>query len=242
MKVDDYGCFYADTRLLKAHLFPLLLDSVREADLLRWMAECQKAGLIVLYESDGKKYLQIVDFKQRLDKAKSKYPLPSSTDFPETVNEFPAEREGENEVESENEPEVKRAKALPGARAPLRKFEDGESLLKEEFSSLEIPTTTAEAWQVVKDWISNNKPQFVEPYFTAWNIFATFYKLTKMRDVPASRRKKFNVRIKEKGFDFLEILGKVRGSETLKSASWFTFDWLIENDRNYLKVLEGNYR
>ena len=42
MKVDDYGCFWADTRLLKANLFPLKLDKIREADMLRWMAECQK--------------------------------------------------------------------------------------------------------------------------------------------------------------------------------------------------------
>src|SRR5688500_18392617 len=77
MKADDYGCFYADTRLLKANLFPLLLDIVREADISRWMAECQKAGLIALYEVSGKKYLQIQDFRQRLDKARAKFPLPT---------------------------------------------------------------------------------------------------------------------------------------------------------------------
>jgi hypothetical protein len=97
MKVDDYGCFHADTRLLKAHLFPMLLDSIREADLLRWMAECQKAGLIVLYEVATKKYVRILDFKQRLDKANSKYPLPPVNDFPEPVNDFPAELEEEVE-------------------------------------------------------------------------------------------------------------------------------------------------
>lgn len=102
MKVDDYGCFVADVRLLKANLFPLLLDSVREADLLRWMTECQKAGLIVLYECSTKKYVQIIDFKQRLDKARAKYPLPIFvTEFPEVVTEFPAELEVELEVEKE---------------------------------------------------------------------------------------------------------------------------------------------
>ena len=75
MKVDDYGCFWADTRLLKANLFPLKLDKIREADMLRWMAECQKAGLIVLYEVNQKKYLQIIDFRQRLDRAMSSIPV-----------------------------------------------------------------------------------------------------------------------------------------------------------------------
>lgn len=94
MKVDDYGCFYADTRILKSNLFPLLLDNVREADLTRWMAECQKAGLVVLYENAGKKYLQILDFRQRLDRAKSKYPLPQDvTDSQEVVNDWPPELE-----------------------------------------------------------------------------------------------------------------------------------------------------
>jgi hypothetical protein len=105
MKVDDHGCFYADARVLKANLFPLLLDSIREADLLRWMTECQKAGMIVLYENSSKKYLQIIDFRQRLDKARSKHPLPSVNDFPETVNEFPVELEVERKLKTEVEHE-----------------------------------------------------------------------------------------------------------------------------------------
>jgi len=101
MKVDDYGCFYADTRLLKANLFPLLLDSIREADLSRWVAECQKAGLIVLYGEAGKTYVMIKDFKQRLDRAKSKFPLPSVNESQEVVNDYPPEREREVEYEVE---------------------------------------------------------------------------------------------------------------------------------------------
>lgn len=112
MVVDDYGCFYADTRLLKANLFPLLLDTVREADLLRWLAECQKAGLIVLYENSGKKYVQILDFRQRLDKAKSKFPLPGN-EVSETVNDFPAELEYEVEKELEEKKKGNRAFAPP---------------------------------------------------------------------------------------------------------------------------------
>lgn len=77
MKVDDHGCFHADTRILKANLFTLQLDIIREADMLRWMDECQKAGLIVLYENSGKQYLQITDFNQRLRQKKQKYPLPT---------------------------------------------------------------------------------------------------------------------------------------------------------------------
>lgn len=76
MSADDYGCFYADPRLLKANLFPLLIDSIRETDLLRWMAECQKAGLIVIYEIENKKYVLIINFDQRLRQKTVRFPLP----------------------------------------------------------------------------------------------------------------------------------------------------------------------
>jgi len=103
MKVDDYGCFYADTRLLKANLFPLLIDTIREADIIRWMAECQKSELIVLYESSNKKYLQIVNFKQRLDRAKSKYPMPNETKKTITTDSL----ENDNDLQAETETKQK---------------------------------------------------------------------------------------------------------------------------------------
>ena len=79
MKADDFGCFWADSKRLKANLFPLRSDSVRDADITRWKAECQKAGLIVVYESDSKEYLQIIDFGQRLRLRKQKFPLPDQS-------------------------------------------------------------------------------------------------------------------------------------------------------------------
>lgn len=114
MKADDYGCFYADTKRLKATLFPFLLDTIREADISRWITELinvtnekgEKSGLIILYESEGKKYLQIQEFKQRLDRARAKFPLPEKQDVnnsQELVNEIPPEVEKETEVEKEDE-------------------------------------------------------------------------------------------------------------------------------------------
>ena len=74
-KVDDHGLFDARMSILRASLFPLRTDRVREADISRWMAACQKAGLIVLYEADGKPYLSLL--KTGWDKrSKPKYPLP----------------------------------------------------------------------------------------------------------------------------------------------------------------------
>lgn len=96
MVVDDYGCFHANEKLLRSNLFPLLLEVVKEADISRWLTECQKTGLIVIYDADGKKYLQILDFRQRLDRAKAKYPLPTTSLT--IVNDSPPEAESESET------------------------------------------------------------------------------------------------------------------------------------------------
>ncbi len=74
-KVDDYGRFDARPSILRAALFPLRLDRVREADCSRWIAACEKAGLIVLYSHDDKPYLE-VQFTGWPKRTPSKYPSP----------------------------------------------------------------------------------------------------------------------------------------------------------------------
>lgn len=53
---EDYGRFDARTSVLRANLFPFRVDRIREADITRWLAECEKAGLIVLYESAARPF------------------------------------------------------------------------------------------------------------------------------------------------------------------------------------------
>jgi hypothetical protein len=132
MKADDYGCFWGDVRLLKANLFPLKLDKVREADISRWIAECVKAGLILFYQIEGKQYVQIVDFRQRLDKARAKFPLPNdSNEFPEVVNEFPAE------VELELEKKKKGSGAVaPTTHASNPRFLKFQAFIQEQASDV----------------------------------------------------------------------------------------------------------
>lgn len=76
MKVDDFGRLCANVKLLRPSMYPLLLESVREADLQRWIAECEKSGLIRLYTASGKQYLEIADFRQRTRADFSKCPDP----------------------------------------------------------------------------------------------------------------------------------------------------------------------
>ncbi|ARO68718.1 hypothetical protein B9J09_06495 [Xylella fastidiosa subsp. pauca] len=58
-KVDDCGLHDGRPSVLRASLYPL--KRVRHADISRWIAACEKAGLIALYNEDGKPYLQMLD-------------------------------------------------------------------------------------------------------------------------------------------------------------------------------------
>lgn len=73
--VDDYGRYDARPVILKAALYPLRLERVREADIARWIAMCEKAGLIALYEVDSKSYLVLHNLRDQRA-LYSKYPPP----------------------------------------------------------------------------------------------------------------------------------------------------------------------
>lgn len=74
-KVDDYGLYDARIAILRANLYPLRIDRVREADITRWIAACEKAGVIALYTHGGKPYLQVLRTKWQT-RSEPKFPLP----------------------------------------------------------------------------------------------------------------------------------------------------------------------
>lgn len=76
-KVDDHGLYDARPSILRSSLYPLRVDRVREADITRWMAACQKAGVIALYEHEGKPLLQMLDTRWPA-RSEPKYTLPPS--------------------------------------------------------------------------------------------------------------------------------------------------------------------
>ena len=75
--VDDYGRFYATPMLLRAACYPLQLDKVSDADIGKWLRCAEKAALVSVYPAqDGKRYLELLDFGQRIQ-SKSKFPPPA---------------------------------------------------------------------------------------------------------------------------------------------------------------------
>lgn len=73
---DDYGRFHAHAALLRAALFPLKLDAVDDARMAHLLAEVEAAALVRTYVVDGKRYLQLLDFRQQIRAKESKYPQP----------------------------------------------------------------------------------------------------------------------------------------------------------------------
>lgn len=74
--VDDFGRFSAHPSLLRAALFPLKLDTVRDANMERLLSLVEQARLVRVYEVAGKRYLELLDFKQQVRAKESKFPPP----------------------------------------------------------------------------------------------------------------------------------------------------------------------
>lgn len=75
MKADDFGKYHANSKLLKAALFPFK-DSINDKQVASWVDECKSAGLIEVYVVNNKEYLKILNFGQRMRIMNSKYPDP----------------------------------------------------------------------------------------------------------------------------------------------------------------------
>ena len=74
--VDDYARYHADPPLLRIACYPLRFDSIRDADVSRWLEETAKAGLVLVYVVDDEPYLELLDFGQQMRAKRSKFPAP----------------------------------------------------------------------------------------------------------------------------------------------------------------------
>lgn len=72
--VDDFGKIRANASLIKSKCFPLK-DKISADQIEKWLESLSKE-LVVIYEVEDKRYLKIIDFKQRLRVMKSECPDP----------------------------------------------------------------------------------------------------------------------------------------------------------------------
>lgn len=73
---DDFGRYDGRPSVLRAGLYALKLNRVSDRDVVTWLRECEETGLIKVYTVEGKQYLEIQKFDQRLRAKVSKWPPP----------------------------------------------------------------------------------------------------------------------------------------------------------------------
>jgi hypothetical protein len=76
--VDDYGRYDGRAAILRAVLYPLQLPKVSEPDIVRWISETSETGLVRQYMVEGRPYLELVKFGQKI-RARSKWPDPPTS-------------------------------------------------------------------------------------------------------------------------------------------------------------------
>ena len=77
-----------------------------------------------------------------------------------------------------------------------------------------------------------------------WNSNITG-NIPKIKLLTKSRMSNYNKRVKE-GLDLLELINVIVESDFLQGDNknnWIvTFDWIIANEKNWIKIIEGNYK
>ena len=111
MKADDFGLFHANTKLLKASLFPLKEVSINE--IINSLNELELNKIIQVYSVGGKDYLKIFEFNQRLRAMNRKFPEPEDGEARSIVREPPTKDGQKTEIKISNEIKSEKPKSKP---------------------------------------------------------------------------------------------------------------------------------
>lgn len=78
VQCDDYGCWDGRVAIIRARCYPLRVSTVTEKQVAAMLAGLVKAGLVQLYEADGKPYLYLTGWPkhQQIRAQRRKYPQP----------------------------------------------------------------------------------------------------------------------------------------------------------------------
>ncbi len=103
--VDDYGRYACDIPVLLSRCFPRRPIWADEEMVSLAVEECRLAGLIITYEVNGRRYLEICDFRQNIRAKASKWPAPATQTHSTCIADaIPMHSETETESESESKP------------------------------------------------------------------------------------------------------------------------------------------
>jgi hypothetical protein len=88
---------------------------------------------------------------------------------------------------------------------------------------------------------NSGRPTERQKVLDAWNAIATKTGRPKKIKITDSLWKKYQARVKE-GFTFEKITESMENlNDFAKTGGWLTFDWICDNENNWLKLAEGKY-
>lgn len=77
--VDDYGRYYGKPELLLSDCYPIRPSWADVEGVSKWLAECERADLLLAYDVGSSRYIEIGKFRQRT-RTPSKFPEPPNSD------------------------------------------------------------------------------------------------------------------------------------------------------------------
>lgn len=101
MKADDYGSYHANPKLIKSALFPLKDYTIKQIEI--WLKELINSKIVFRYEVDGKEYIRIDNFGQRLRNMRNTFPQPVDNSLTTRGNSRPETKRNETETKQETE-------------------------------------------------------------------------------------------------------------------------------------------
>lgn len=206
---------------------------------IRFLDELQKCGQIVQQKSNVITLISVVNYEY--------YQQDGTTDEPQTDSRQYNKRATDGTTD---EPQI----VQPNERRIKKNKEDNKETSltrgKENAAAVAAPTSAsdeAEAPKPIKAEKKENLP--FKEIKELWNAVCVGY--PKLHSLSESRKNKMRNRVAEMGgaekslLLLREIFTKMQASNFLRGDNkrgWkASFDWLFENDKNWVKVYEGNY-
>lgn len=206
---------------------------------IRFLDELQKCGQIVQQKSNVITLISVVNYEY--------YQQDGTTDEPQTDSRQYNKR---TTYGTTDEPQI----VQPNERRIKKNKEDNKETSltrgKENAAAVAAPTSAsdeAEAPKPIKSEKRENLP--FKEIKELWNAVCVGY--PKLHSLSESRKNKMRNRVAEMGgaekalLLLREIFTKMQVSNFLRGDNkrgWkASFDWLFENDKNWVKVYEGNY-
>ena len=206
---------------------------------IRFLDELQKCGQIVQQKSNVITLISVVNYEY--------YQQDGTTDEPQTDSRQYNKRTTNGTTD---EPQI----VQPNERRIKKNKEDNKETSltrgKENAAAVAAPTSAsdeAEAPKPIKAEKRDNLP--FKEIKELWNAVCVGY--PKLHSLSESRKNKMRNRVAEMGgaekalLLLREIFTKMQVSNFLRGDNkrgWkASFDWLFENDKNWVKVYEGNY-